>query len=74
MKSASTHARTTVRLLTFLVGVVMAFGAAYAAPTLVIPNDTFDFGFVPQQSEISHEFWLHSVGDDMLKILKVVPG
>ena len=74
MKSASTHTRTTVRLLVFLVGVVLASGAAFAAPTLIIPNETFDFGFVPQQSEISHEFWLHSVGDDTLKILKVVPG
>lgn len=74
MNSASTHARTTVRLLSLLVGVVLAFGTAQAAPTLVIPNDTFDFGFVPQQSEISHEFWLHSTGDDTLKILKVVPG
>lgn len=74
MKSALLQTRTTLRLLSLLIGVVLAFGTASAAPTLVIPNETFDFGFVPQQSEISHEFWLHSVGDDSLRILKVVPG
>lgn len=74
MKSALLQTRTTLRLLSLLIGVVLAFGAASAAPTLVIPNETFDFGFVPQQSEISHEFWLYSVGDDSLRILKVVPG
>ena len=54
--------------------VILIAGASYAAPSLIIPDDKFDFGFVPQQSEISHDFWLKSVGTDTLKILKVVPG
>ena len=74
MKLAATNTSTAVRLLILLVGVVLVSGAAMAAPSLIIPNETFDFGFVPQQSDIAHEFWLHSVGDDTLKILKVVPG
>ena len=34
----------------------------------------FDFGYAPQSSSISHAFWIYSVGDDTLKILKVTPG
>ena len=45
-----------------------------AAPRLTIPESAFNFGYVPQNSKISHVFWLYSTGDDSLKILKVVPG
>lgn len=54
-----------------------SFGAvesANAQARMVIPESTFDFGFVPQHSKISHDFWLHSAGTDTLKILKVRPG
>ena len=44
------------------------------APRLTIPVSSFDFGYVPQNSSITHEFWLYSEGDDTLKILKVIPG
>ncbi len=54
--------------------VLISIGSALAAPRMVIPEKTFDFGIVPQQSSISHVFWLHSAGDDTLKILKIVPG
>jgi len=47
---------------------------AMAGPRLTIPVKEFNFGFVPQNSTISHKFWLVSTGDDTLKILKVVPG
>jgi hypothetical protein len=45
-----------------------------AAPQMKMMEDSFDFGYVPQNSKISHIFWLKSVGTDTLKILKVVPG
>ena len=48
--------------------------AAMAAPRLTIPVKEFNFGYVPQNSTISHKFWLVSTGEDTLKILKVVPG
>ncbi len=48
--------------------------SASSAPRLTIKDSVFDFGYVPQNSEISHTFWLYSTGDDSLKILKVVPG
>ena len=43
-------------------------------PQLTIPESIFEFGYVPQYSTISHVFWLHSTGDDTLRILKIVPG
>lgn len=46
----------------------------WSAPRLTLPESAFNFGFVPQNAKVSHEFWLHSTGDDLLKILKVVPG
>ncbi len=48
--------------------------AALAAPRLEMPEASFDFGFTPQNSTISHKFWLKSSGEDSLLILKVVPG
>ncbi len=57
-----------------LLAVGLCVGAAQAAPRLTIPITSYDFGYVPQHSKISHSFWLHSTGDDDLKILKVVPG
>ena len=64
-----------------LIGLLAAFflviygaGSVNAAPRMEIPETVFDFGYVPQHSKISHDFWLMSTGDDTLKILKVVPG
>ena len=41
---------------------------------LTIENPVFDFGFAPQYSKISHDFWLKSTGTDTLRILKVQLG
>ncbi|MBK7141543.1 MAG: DUF1573 domain-containing protein [bacterium] len=54
--------------------VLMVTSGLTAAPRLVIPEVEFDFGFSPQNSAISHPFWLKSAGDDTLKIVNVVPG
>ena len=52
----------------------LATVSAIAAPRMEISELEFDFGYVPQNSEISHVFWLYNRGDDTLKIDKVVPG
>lgn len=44
------------------------------APLLHLPEKEFDFGYTPQNSKVSHVFWLHNIGDDSLFIEKVVPG
>lgn len=45
-----------------------------AAPKLSVAEDLFNFGYAPQNAKIGHDFWLNSVGDDTLRILKVIPG
>lgn len=57
-----------------LIGALLVAGQTAAAPRLTMPETSFDFGFVPQNAKISHVFWLHSTGDDTLKIVQVVPG
>ena len=49
-------------------------GPSYGAPELAIDESEFNFGYVPQDVKITHVFWLKSVGDEVLKITKVVPG
>jgi hypothetical protein len=57
-----------------LVVILLLAGSVLAAPELTIPVTEFNFGYVPQNSKVSHVFWLHSTGDDTLKIIKVKPG
>ena len=57
-----------------ILAVLFLASQVFAVPKMVIPNDSFDFGFIPQDSKVSHVFWIKSVGDDSLKVLKVVPG
>ncbi|UCD17453.1 MAG: DUF1573 domain-containing protein [Candidatus Zixiibacteriota bacterium] len=46
----------------------------YARSRLAIPDPDFDFGYVPQHAKVSHVFWLHSTGDDTLKITNIIAG
>jgi hypothetical protein len=66
--------KRTAILVTALLLVFLLTTSLFGAPRLTIPESSFDFGYVPQNSSISHEFWLYSEGDDSLKILKVIPG
>ena len=61
--------RMTVVLLTIAVA-----GLAVAGPELTIPEEAFDFGYIPQNSKVSHVFWLRNTGDQELRIVKVTPG
>lgn len=64
-----------IRKIVLIAVLTLIFASvAMAAPRLTIPVKEFNFGFVPQNSTISHKFWLVSTGEDTLKILKVVPG
>ena len=64
----------TLRILTAAVLCFLLVGSASAAPRMTISESSFDFGYAPQNSKISHDFWLYSTGDDTLKILNVKPG
>jgi hypothetical protein len=48
--------------------------AALSAPKLTMPETVFDFGYMPQNSTVSHVFWMYSTGDDTLKIINVKTG
>ena len=63
-----------LRLGCLVAGLSVLALSVSAAPQMKLKEDSFDFGYVPQNSKISHIFWLKSVGTDSLKILKVVPG
>jgi branched-subunit amino acid permease len=56
------------------VATLLIVGSSVAAPRLLIKQESFDFGYAPQNSKVSHIFWLYSIGDDTLKILSVKPG
>nr|MBN2278736.1 DUF1573 domain-containing protein [candidate division Zixibacteria bacterium] len=57
-----------------ILGVVLMSGAVMAQPKLTIPENHFDFGYVPQHAAISHQYQLLSTGTDTLKILSLKPG
>jgi len=48
--------------------------SAKAESNLTIEESSFDFGYAPQKSKLTHVFWLKSTGTDLLKIAKIVPG
>ncbi len=64
----------TKNKLAVIVAVLLAASLVQAAPHLTIKDAKFDFGYVPQNSTVTHRFWLYSTGDDTLKIEKVITG
>lgn len=53
---------------------VTAVLSSAAEPQIEIPDAEFDFGRVCQHASVAHTFWIKSVGDDTLRITKVIPG
>ena len=49
-------------------------GAVAAEPQISVSEQSFDFGFAPQNNRVAHVFWLKSTGTDTLRIVKVQPG
>ncbi len=47
---------------------------AASGAKVYVPEDDFNFGYVPNNSEITHVYKLLSVGKEPLKILRVKPG
>lgn len=41
---------------------------------LHLPETSFDFGYIPNDSRVTHVYKLMSVGEQPLKILRVKPG
>lgn len=66
-------ARIVAALITCL-ALTVYISPVLAAPKLEIADDSFDFGFVPENTKVSHVFQLRNSGDDDLKIIKVITG
>ena len=67
---------TTVLLLT-AVFTAVALWVTYADsgdPVLVLPETSFDFGYVAQNVSVSHPFVIKNGGGDSLYILQLKPG
>ena len=66
----------TAVLFLFLVYLSGSFVSQAQAegPKLLIPQTSFDFGYTPPQSVISHYYLVKNVGEDILKIESVKPG
>ncbi len=63
-----------ITIMAFALLLMLAASQVSSAPRMTMPESVFNFGYVPQNSKISHDFWLYSTGDDSLKIIKVIPG
>jgi hypothetical protein len=66
--------KRAVIVITVLAGLLLMAGSVLGAARMELPVKEFDFGYTPQNSKVSYSFWIHSVGDDTLRITKVVPG
>jgi hypothetical protein len=65
--------RLAYTTLTLAIAALLS-STALGAPLMHLPEKEFDFGYVPQNSKVSHVFMIYNNGDDSLKIEKVVPG
>jgi len=46
----------------------------FTEPKIFIPEQRWDFGHVPQNSVLTHDYWIKNIGTDTLKIIRVNPG
>jgi len=67
--------------LCLALAVVIATGSSIflphskAGPPKISLSGTFwNFGRTPQNSRVSHTFWIKNIGGDTLRIIKVEPG
>jgi hypothetical protein len=64
-----------MKFVVVTVGLVfLLITSTLSAPKLTLTETEFDFGYVPQNSTVSHVFWLYSTGDDTLKIVNIKTG
>ncbi len=62
------------KLLVIALFLILVPGMVMAKPKLNMPETHWDFGSVPQNSVLSHDYWIRNSGDDTLKIFDVKPG
>lgn len=50
------------------------YSSLFAGAIISLPEKEWDFGAVPQQSTVSHEYWIKNIGDDTLRNIVIKPG
>ena len=45
-----------------------------AAPKIEVKETHWDYGYAPQNTALSHSYWIKNAGDDTLNIIDVKPG
>lgn len=63
--------------LLILVTGTSSFAGTYAGgkqPKISIPDDYWYFGYVPRNTIVQHDYWVHNVGSDTLNIVKITAG
>ncbi len=66
-----------VFLTALIIGIFFAGQSSVSAqdkPQAVIKSAPWNFGYVPQKSEVSHRFYLYNVGSSPLSVLKIKAG
>ncbi|MCJ7497762.1 MAG: DUF1573 domain-containing protein [candidate division Zixibacteria bacterium] len=65
-----------IPILLFIIYFSLASGEKklVKGPKLFLPEKEWDFGYIPQNSTVSHFFKIKNIGDDTLLIVKVRPG
>lgn len=48
--------------------------AQQLGPKILVVDPAFDFGFIPQNTKVSHSYWVNNLGTDTLRIFDVRPG
>lgn len=75
MSSLRNSSGNSPTLPVFIAGLIIMFAvSAFAGPMVEIPNHEFNFGKTVQNVGLTHTFWVKSVGDDTLRITKIVTG
>jgi hypothetical protein len=62
--------QTVAAILFLIIWPVMVM----ASPQISVPETHWEFGNVPMNSIISHDYWIRNTGSDSLKIIEVRPG
>ena len=66
--------KRAVIVIPIIAALLLMVASVQGAPRMELPVTEFDFGYTPQNSSVSYIFPIFSVGDDTLRITKVVPG
>lgn len=61
-------------LFVIVVLTLLMTGTALAGSKVEVKSTDFNFGRVIQHAQVSHLFWIKSVGEDTLRVTKIIPG